>query len=194
MADNESTNKRKSSSSSSSGEANESQDGKRCKASEPDDLVFLNSAGKPVRVSREKMHEHKSAAIGNEKTRAVVATVAQALQEASGNGQLSELALARIAAEIFKRNLIYCDDQWHFSATTAMPQTNRDFCVLWQKGMARGETLLHYVGRVLVALIERFPRDQTTLVAAFTRLDDNPDLGGRVVQHLERLLWHSGSI
>lgn len=167
------------------------------KRSNVGDLVFFNSAGNPVRVSRNKMHAHKGAPIGNEKTRTVVAAVQQALQgvgnDRDGN-TLSAMAVARIAREVFRRNLIYCDDgQWHFSAATASAQVSDDFWQLRRDGMGLGESLVSSVGSVLVALINRFESDKATLTATFVRIDDSREFVNRVVRHLQVLL-DEGSI
>lgn len=188
-------NKRKSSDGSDESSSDSQQDSK--KPCTVDDLIFLNSAGKPVRVSRNKMHAHKGAPIGNEKTRTVVAAVQQALQgvgnDRDGN-TLSAMAVARIAAEVYRRNLIYCDGQWHFSAATASAQVSDDFCQLRHNGMGQCETLVSSVGSVLTNLINRFERDQATLMATFARIDDSREFVSRVARHLQGLLQHDESI
>ena len=123
----------------------------------------------------------------------------QALQgvgnDCDGN-TLSAMAVARIAAEVYRRNLIYCDDgQWHFSAATARAQVSDDFCDLRRDGMGQCETLLSFgVGNVLTNLINRFERDQATLMATFARIDDSREFVNRVARHLQGLLQHDGSV
>lgn len=183
MADEFKSNKRKSS------ESIVEHDIKRLKAGEPpeeDPVIPDPATGKPIRVKFGQVCA--AAPIGDEHTPAVVAAVKQMLQEA-GDGQPSVLSLARIGAEIYKRNLMFYDHKWYMY-TKAGLQID-EFFAIWPVGLQPDATLLSGVGRVLLALVDRFPRSQQAiLTATHARLDNDLKLAYRVALRMTELMKH----
>jgi|JI10StandDraft_1071094.scaffolds.fasta_scaffold126709_2 hypothetical protein len=184
MADEFKSNKRKSS------ESIVEHDIKRPKAGEPseeDPVIPDPATGKPIRVKFDQVHGCAAAPIGNEHTPAVIAAVEQMLQEA-GDGQPSVLSLARIGAAMYKRNLMFYDHKWYMF-TKAGLQID-EFFGIWPVGPKYDDTLLTGIGRVLLALVDRFPRSRAMLTSTQARLDNDLKLAYRVALRMTELMKH----